>query len=358
MGLPDASNVLFCLHYGIGDVVMELPVLETLRRDLPRARITGLGAPPALELLESDPHIDVIASIGRWGLRHWGDNGDPAAKEKIKKWIASEGFDLILDPSHAVFAVRDAIWQSGHSAVLDSESPTPALADGRGGVAAINRTVATGWGLEVPSDLQPRLHLPPAAYDFAAQFLKQNGFPNKGRIAGISPVASSTLKQWPMNRLAIAADFLIEHQNCSILQFCGPHESACRGILRQMRRPGRVISVGPLHLAGVAALLSKCFLFICNDTGLMHMAAALKVPVIAVFGPTSPSLYLPDGARAVTGGRIKCPYLRADSFGPSPCIVENRCLFAEQACIVQAETGQVIGAIQDFMRDSLYSGSE
>ena len=346
MGLPDARRVLLCLRYGIGDVIMELPVVETLRRMLPNARITGLGASPALELLENDPRIDMLPGIHIWGLHHWGDSGDSTVKTCIKHWIRQEEFDLILDPSHAVFAVRDAIWELDHPAVRDTPSPTTILMNGRGGVTAIKEAAAHGWGIEIRENLAPRLHLPPDAIDFAERFLVRHGMAGC-RIAGISPVASSHLKQWPAERLAETSDHLTDNRDYRILQFCGPQESACRDVVRHMHRPERVLSVGSFHLSQVAALLSKCSFFIGNDTGLMHMASALDVPVIAIFGPTSPHLYLPEnGAMAVTGIDIACPHRKIDSFGPSPCIIESRCLTADQGCITRAETGQVIAAIE------------
>lgn len=80
MDLYSAQRVLVCLRYGIGDVVMQTAALDALRRALPTACITALGARPAIELLEHDPRIDELVCTQDWGLRHWGDTGTPKIK--------------------------------------------------------------------------------------------------------------------------------------------------------------------------------------------------------------------------------------------------------------------------------------
>ncbi|RJP19820.1 MAG: hypothetical protein C4520_12080 [Candidatus Abyssobacteria bacterium SURF_5] len=61
-----ARRILLCLRYGIGDFVMETPVLQALRESSPHAHITAAGAYPAIELLEGDPRIDALMCIQKW----------------------------------------------------------------------------------------------------------------------------------------------------------------------------------------------------------------------------------------------------------------------------------------------------
>src|SRR5690606_25197194 len=97
----DATNVLVCLRYGIGDVVMELPVLAALRDALPGARVTALAAPPAHELLQGDPHLDRVVPTSRWALRHRWDEGSVETRARIRRWVREQGFDLVLDARQA-----------------------------------------------------------------------------------------------------------------------------------------------------------------------------------------------------------------------------------------------------------------
>ncbi len=346
MTLPAAKRVLMCLRYGIGDVVMEMPVLETLRRTLPDAFISGLGAGPAVELLENDPRLDAIFTVQDWGLGHWGDGGTPQIDEKLQKWLAEKDFDLILDPSHAVIAVREAIWKTKKT-IFDS--PTPFCRPGQNGPEAIRCSIRDGWGMDVPADRIPALHISRKDRIFAQMFLNRYDL-SAHRLAAISPVASSALKQWPQGRLAEIAGRLVNDHDFHLLVFCGPGEDAGGQLLEAIGRRDRVVAVGALHLQRVAALLARMELFVCNDTGLMHMAAAAGTAVAAVFGPTSPALYLPPGPRAAAmAGKDTCEYRKTEAFGPSDCIVQGRCLKEKDGCIEAIGTDQVMSAIEKLL---------
>ena len=109
----DARNILLCLRYGIGDLVMQLPVIERLREVMPRATVTALGAEPAVEVPANDNRVDRVVSIQHWGIRPLGDPADEQVRHRFDVWLASSGFDLALDASHAASLVRHAIYESG-----------------------------------------------------------------------------------------------------------------------------------------------------------------------------------------------------------------------------------------------------
>jgi heptosyltransferase I len=347
MLLDSAKRVLFCLRYGIGDVVMETPILGALWHTLqPGGRIKALGARPAIELLEKDPRISRLYSVQDFGLRHWGDRGTKEIKTKIREWLRLQKYDLILDVSHAVAAVKEVIWQQ-ETAILDTNTAVQheILRNGCGGVAAIKKGICEGWGLRVPETATPRIHLEPSDFVFADRFLK-NLDASDSPVLAISPVASSPLKQWPIAHFAEIADRLIEETGLKLLIFCGPQQNAGFALFSAMRRRARVAVIGNIHLSRVAALLARCAVFLCNDTGLMHIAAAVSTPVIALFGPTSASIYLPPAENTIAiSGSIDCSYRRVHSFGPPECVIANRCLIGEQSCICSVNVSQVQEAI-------------
>ncbi len=344
MNLSASRKILLCLRYGIGDLVMELPVLGVLRSAAPAARITALGARPALELLAGDRRVDRLSCVQDWGFRHWGDYGTPTIRTAIREWFAAEAFDLVLDPSHAVMGAGAAIWDS-RATILDAGSDLQdrALATGLDGLAAINAAVQAGWGISIPAAAVPRLELAAAEISFAAGFLRTHGL--AGRPVGFSPVASSPLKRWPVARFAALADRLIENGE-SLLLFAGPQRQFGEDIRRRLRRPERAVAVGPLHLRRVAALLARCRLFLGHDTGLMHLAAAVGTPLVALFGPTSPQIYLPGQVPAIAcGGRDGCTWRKTRAFGPPKCVMEGRCLAGKRSCIDEVDLAQVWDAV-------------
>lgn len=346
INIRNARKILLCLRYGIGDLVMEMPALDALRRGAPEALIVGVGARPALQLLEGDPRVDALVCVQEWGLEHWGDPGTAEIRERITAWLREEDFDLVIDPSHAVTAVGSALWAFAPP-LLDAgnELQERALRRGKDGLGAIREAVRLGWGIEVPEHSVPRIHLGREEVARAEAFLRRHGLEGE-RPVGVSPVASSPLKRWPLDRFAHLVDDLAEGAGAPVLLFHGPQRETGAALAGRLRHPRRVIPVGELHLRQVAALLARCRLFVGHDTGLMHMAAAVGTPLVALFGPTSPGIYLPRYVPAVPLGAGKpCPRRRTVSFGPPDCVVVGRCLEEGGRCIDQLLTGEVISAV-------------
>jgi ADP-heptose:LPS heptosyltransferase len=323
-----------------------LPALQGLRAFLPNARITALGARPALELLENDPLADELVGVQDFGLRHWGDGGSERSREAVRNWLHQSDFNLVIDPSHAVQGVAETIWQH-HHALLDTGNSAldETLARGGNGVAAIKAAVRAGWGLEIDDEKVPALRLGSGEHSFAERYLDAFRLTGK-RLLGISPVASSALKRWPVARLARVADRLLGARFDAVLIFHGPQRQEGARLLGHLRHGPRAHLVESLHLRLVAALLARCRLFICNDTGLLHLAAAVGVPVAGVFGPTSPAIYLPPAGMAAVV-TTSCPHRKTGTFGPPVCIVRGRCLLGGRSCIDAIGTGDLLAALEE-----------
>ena len=341
-------NVLVCLRYGIGDVVMETPVLEALHRRIPDAHITCLGAPPAVELLQGDPHVDRVESIARWRLTHRWDEGTAESRAEIERWLEEREFDLVLDARCAAVAVGRAVWARGiRTLEADERVEAESIAAGEGGVAAIRAAVHAGWGLEIAASGRPRLHLSERERLAAASFLIAAGMrPGEMPPIAISPVASLPMKRWPLERFAHIADRLAEESGRRVLLISGPQEDAGDAVASSMRHVDRVIRIGAVHLRRVASLLARCGVLVCNDTGVMHMAAAVGTPVVGVFGPTSPDIFLPPtpDATGLVGRDIACPHRNTRSLHPPGCWTSSHCLIAEQSCITRVSTESVLAA--------------
>lgn len=346
--LPLASeNVLVCLRYGIGDVVMELPALTALRAALPHARITAVGSAPAHELLEGDPRVDALVTTDRWGLRHRWDPGDEQSRAAVASWIRAEGFDLVLDAAQATLAVAEAIWALGYRSLeADRGAERRALEAGASGVEAIRVGVRAGWGLDVPADCWPELGSRPEDDAAAAELLRRHGIAG-ARPFAVSPVASMPLKRWPHERFATVADQILERGTGRVLILEGPQAEAGRAVIGAMRHADAAIRIGPLHLLTTAALLRRCAVLVCNDTGIMHIGGAVGTPTIGVFGPTRAQYFLPPvaGAAAVEPAELECGYRDTRSLFPPECWRNGACLIAEHGCIHRTRTEDVVAAV-------------
>lgn len=169
-----------------------------------------------------------------------------------------------------------------------------------------------------------------------------------GTASAISSGASDDLKRWPADRFAGLYRFLVEDLGAGILLFCGPGEiRVVRDLAGRAADLSAVEIVQNLHLRRAAALLMHCTLYVGNDSGLMHLAAAVRTPVVALFGPTSPRLYLPRWvpSRAVASP-APCPYRPQRAFGHPRCALANRCLIGDP-CIETIELQEVCDAVRD-----------
>ncbi|MFW5636887.1 MAG: glycosyltransferase family 9 protein [Thermodesulfobacteriota bacterium] len=348
MNLKDAHRILVCLRYGIGDMIMEMPVLQTLRETAPQARITALGAAPAVELLEHSGLVDKIAVVQDFGLTHWMDPGSPKILADIHQWLDLNRFDAALDISHAVEALRTVFWEREDIFLMDTlqmAGEDPVLTRGGRGQEALRRAIAEGWGMRIPSNAAPRLFPIPEEAAWAEAFLADQGL-TPDRTAAVSPVGSSRLKRWPEERFAQLADMLIEEQGFSILIPAGPQLESAEAVRGAMRHRGRTAVVGAIHLRRVSALLARCGLLVCNDTGLMHMAGAVNTPVVGIFGPTEPAVYLPESPTARAVQAFVCPYRKRNTFGPSDCIMMDHC-FRGDPCIQAVTPESVTAAVRE-----------
>ncbi len=342
-----ASNILLCLRYGIGDLVMELPLLDRLREALPHATITGLGAEPAVEILEGDDRLNEVVSIQRWGIRHLGDPADEQICQHFVEWLIGSQFDLILDPSHAARVAKQVIYRQ-NVRILDCDPACleVGLAQGWDGMSAVRQAARQGWGLDVPLSSAPAVRLYPEEIDRARRFLEQEGLTRD--VVAISPGASDDLKRWPMVHFARLCRYVVEDLGADVLVFCGPGEAKLLYELgEQTRGLAHVEIVQNLHLRQVAALLAQCRLYLGNDSGLTHLAAAVGIPVVILFGPTVPHLYLPRWVRsqAVASG-IACPYRPQRAFGHPRCILTGSCLIGTP-CIQTIDPAQVCATIKE-----------
>lgn len=354
MDLDSARRILLCLRYGIGDVVMELPVLDALRHAVRQAHLTVLGASPAVGLLIGDARVDEVVSIAQWGLEHRWDEGTPETRTELADWLRRQAFDLVLDAHHAAIAVGKMAWGLGIRTVESDEgAEAAAVAAGFGAVAAIKASVREGWGLVVPDESLPYLPLTDGEQAAAAALLDRWGVETNPAPIGLLPVASLPMKRWPVDRFATVADRLAIESGRPVLLFGGPEVDEADDVMGLMRYGDRAIRVGAAPLRLTAALLARCALVLGNDTGLLHLAATVGTPVVGIFGPSVPEIYRPPfpWTRTVGGRDIDCPHRNTRSLHPPGCWASSHCLIANHSCVDRVSVDDVIDAARAMLHD-------
>ncbi|MBD3318264.1 MAG: hypothetical protein GF344_20975, partial [Chitinivibrionales bacterium] len=208
------------------------------------------------------------------------------------------------------------------------------LIAGGNGQRAIRAGIESGWGMPIDPDAQPNLCLGNEDTHFAESFLERHGI-HATPLAALSVEASSRLKRWSLEDCAQTINQLQAWDDLHILTVAAPGENCTARMLEMVSDRRRIKVVCTPSLRRVAALLAHCDAFLCNDTGLMHMASAVGTPVVALFGPTWPGIYLPANgyAHSLGGWRMPCPYRHRTILGPPLCLAVDRCLIDCGGCI-------------------------
>lgn len=253
----------------IGDAVLSTAVIQPLRKYFPDAHITFLVGPRAFNLLATEPNIDATFVYHNRG-EHAGWKG----RLRLIKTLRHEKFDLVVN-------LRDSLTArcigAEHWGMVRGES---------------NRHAVTRY-LEVlqqhgvdTADAHPHLQLTEAEQTFAHRFLTEAGITSERLLIGIHPGGNWEYKLWDAEKYALVANALCKEQNAAILLFAGPNERELQTQVSEMMDIPPIL-VQTENLRHLAALVSLCDVYIGNDTGPMHIAAAMDTPVVALFGSTN-----------------------------------------------------------------------
>jgi len=294
------SNILVRSTNWIGDAIMALPALITVRQNFPAARISLLALPWVADLFAHDPLVDHVIFYERPG-RH----GGLAGKWRLARELADAGFDaaiLLQNAFEAAMITRLAgipivagYPTDGRRLLLTHTAPRRPGFKRRHQVHYYQEMLE-GLGLTRGDDT-PRLTVRPEAASWAEQTL---AIPEgKGRpLVGLNPGAAyGPAKRWPAERYGELARRLGDARDCRFVVFGTGADREAAARIDALAGAGRVIDLtGATTLAQAVAAIARCRLFVTNDSGLMHVAGALGVPLTAIFGSTDPVATGPVGS--------------------------------------------------------------
>ena len=253
----------------IGDAVLSTSVIQPLRRHFSDAHITFLVGPRAFDLLVTDPNIDAALVYDNRG-EHAGWKG----RLRLIKTLRREKFDIVVNLRDSLTALCIG---AAHWGIVRGDS---------------NRHAVTRY-LEVlqrhgvaTTDAHPHLRLTEVEHAAAHRFLAEAGRTSEQLLIGIHPGGNWEYKLWDAKNYAQLANALCKKQKASILLFAGPNERKLQTQVAKMMDAPPIL-VQTENLRHLAALISVCDVYIGNDTGPMHIAAAVGTPVVALFGSTN-----------------------------------------------------------------------
>lgn len=290
--MKQSERILIRSANWVGDAIMSTPALRSVRRGFPRARITLLAKPWVIPVFENSPDIDEIMVYEADG-RHKGPKGllrlaaDVHRKSFDTAILMQNAFEAALLAFLARIPQRIGFTTDARSLLLTERINTWRPLK-KGHLIDYYLGLMRGAGIAAQNK-KLLIHITPEETAEARQFLTEMGTTNYQWIVGLNPGAAfGTAKRWLPERYAeLGRRFAKEHK-ALILIFGSSSESLLGSQLATQIGPACVNLSGQTSLRQAMALISLCSLFITNDSGLMHVAAALDIPQAAIIGPTDP----------------------------------------------------------------------
>jgi len=320
----------------MGDVVLSLAAVRDLRRNFPAARIEVLARPGVVDLYRAVGEIDAVGSTG--GFRDDVRAIQAGTYDAVA--LLTNSFGTALQARLAGVPERWGYATDGRGPLLTRRARVPPEVRGLSEVYYY-RAMLAGVGLQVTASPDVTLRCPDEWAARGAALLGEGAGAGEGPWVGFSPGASfGSAKRWIPERYAAVGDLLARHQGARIAILGGPGERPLAdAVAAGMLSPARNLC-GETTTAEMVGVLSRLDALITGDSGPMHVAAALGVPVIAVFGPTDWRETAPRGERH----RLVREPVHCSPCKLRECPIDHRCMTRISADRVLDEARALLAA--------------
>lgn len=301
----------------LGDAVMALPAMSAVRQACPRAFIAVAAIPAVAPLFHEQTGGVVDGAIAV----------EPATEPATLRAGRFDAALLLPNSFRSAWSARRAgipqRW--GYATSLRSPLLTRAVRRPRGRVhqSAYYSSLVRGLGMPADEAL-PRLAVTPPTAARAAALLEEAGVPADATVVGLAPGAAyGYAKRWPPDRVAHLIVRLVRERGAVCVLGGAAGDRASGREIESALPPGiQVVNlIGRTDLRVFAGILARCRAFVSNDSGAMHLAAALGVPVAAIFGPTDERVTAPLGEHDVLLHQVFCrPCMLRE------CPIDHRCM--------------------------------
>ena len=325
----EPRRILIIKPSALGDIVLALPALSALKRSFPEARISWLVRPEFAPLLERHPYISDIILFDRKQLSKWWYNGESFKSFRtLIKQLKTGQFDLVVD-FQGLFRTGFFSWVTGckkrfgmagarelahlfYTDKISQDASCVHLVD-----YYLKMAVAAG---AKQGEAEFKLLQDAGTAGRIDKLLKSQGV--NGEYAVIVPGAAQANKRWPIERFAELASKIGERFGLSIVATGSQGE---REYIEAIQTGGktRVINLaGKTAVRELIPLMKNASLVVSNDTGPGHIAAAMGVPIVMIFGPTNPARVCPyKRPQCVAAIEPNERGMKADSYEPKHDII-------------------------------------
>lgn len=342
--LASQARILVAKMAGLGDLLLALPTLRALRTRYPNAQIDVLTSPIAAPLLADSPlieHIYTLSGTGQPTSRLIGRAANIRAALTTGTRLRQERYDALLLLHH--LTLTSGVRKHRALVRMIGAQVTAGLDNGRGdfldlrvedaGFGARHEAeyfaeVAAAVGAQVDGSPQG-----PTMADLGWTYTAERNAASKNvpRVAlHVGSGTYSVARRWPVERFAELAIVLHKHNEAEIVLVGGPEDAGLSDeVMTSLEQPSWAqISVSDASPGDLARTLASCDLFVGNDSFPMHLATAVRVPVVALFGPSNAMAWGPYAPEAPE----RVAVVRRDDLPCSPCFYRGHALGTPQGC--------------------------
>jgi ADP-heptose:LPS heptosyltransferase len=299
--MQHVSNILIIHQGAIGDFILSLPAISSIRHNYPDASIEIWGYPHILKLVEERFYADMIYSVDQKGMAQFYSESavlDAKLIERFRQFdfiiiFGQEGSKILLHNLEKikvkeVYFINTFPQDSKYVHVIDYQMYQ-----------------LSHLGYETP-DKVPKLFPGEEDRKRAADFFQRKQLDDKSLIVAVHIGSGSRMKAWPPGCFAQLCEKLIKRDNARIILPIGPADKEITQEYFKLIDAENIFPINNLPLNDLAAILRKCNVYIGNDSGIAHLAAAVGMPVVALFGPTDPKVWGPRGNVSIVYKATEC----------------------------------------------------
>jgi ADP-heptose:LPS heptosyltransferase len=292
----------------LGDVVLSLPALRAVRKRFPHARLTVAVGKPGAEIVKLAGVANEVLAVDRVGLRDGSKIQSLWRIFGLVRDMRRAKYDFVID-LHSLSETNLLGFLSGAPKRLFSRrpprswdflsnfEPRPPIESDHRQRHLVDRYLDVLLPLGVKNaDREPRIKSRPSDDKAIDALLKKAKADAGAPLVGLFPGAGHPTRRWPVEKFAELADYLIRNDKLRVVLFLGPEEAPLSRQLKASFPKGTVV-LDNLTVAQLAAAQARLAVFVSNDTGPMHIAAAVGTPVVVVLHKRAPRSYLPIGNR-------------------------------------------------------------
>lgn len=289
-------KILVVKYSALGDIILAVPSLRSLKNKYPNSKISLLVDVQFQDILKNSPYIDNILAYNIkeapiFSKRFW----------RIASNLRDESFDIVVDlqnnaKSHLVGFLSLTPRRYGYKNKKLGFLLSNGINDNKDEVDPVSHQARVLHLLGVDI-LDKTLELSPGKQEEE----HVNGFLNKEWIAGkqllfgfnISASNRWQTKKWPLDKFAKLGDIICKRYNARILLTGTEDDLESANRFKKFSKMKPIVACGKTGLLELAALIGRCRVFVTSDSAPMHIAAAMRVPFVAIFGPTDPGRHMP-----------------------------------------------------------------